>query len=427
MTTVVLFRLPLGILMARFLGPEGKGLYHLIFLSVVLCAALGELGLGPASIYFIGRDRKLLPKILGNLFLVVGFISLFLTTGGLLFLVYLKPHVYASLPVWTWLLVGLLVPLQILESLLMQVLSAVLRIKEISIIEVAAIVFQLLLVLLLVGVLGLRVQGALLAYGLQSFLTVASYFLLIVRDGGLPSRPDLPLLRESLWFGIRSYLSNLMKYLNFRLDAFLVAGLSVHGMQATGVYSVAVSLAEMLLFIPRSIRRSLFPMVAASNKGDANRITSTACRHTMLLSLLAATGVAVFGPLMIHRLYGSQFVAALTPLFILLPGIAISSQSVILYGDLAGRGKPEIGTMSTLAGLVATVGLDFALIPSYGITGAAVASTFAYTLEFFVAGIFFIRHTGMSWSEVFLFRRSDLYYYAKFSTRLSKNLSYGVK
>jgi O-antigen/teichoic acid export membrane protein len=427
MTTVVLIRFPLGILTARFLGPEGKGLYHLIFLSVVMCAALGELGLGPASIYFIGRDRKLLPKVLGNLFLVVGSVSLFLNTAGFLFLVHLKPQVYASLPAWIWLLVGLLVPLQILESLLMQVLSAVLRIKEISIIEVAAILFQLLLFLLLVGVMGLSVQGALLAYGLQSFLTVASYFLLILRHGGIPSWPDLPLLRESLWFGIKSYLSNLMKYLNFRLDAFLVAGLSPHGIQATGVYSVAVSLAEMLLFIPRSIRRSLFPMVAASNDSEANRITSTACRHTMLLSLLAAAGVALFGPLMIHRLYGSQFVTALVPLFILLPGIAISSQSVILYGDLAGRGKPEVGTMSTLAGLVATVALDFVLIPSYGITGAAAASTFAYTLEFLVAGIFFIRYTGMSWSDVFLFRRSDLRYYAEFSTKLSKNLSYGVK
>ena len=168
-------------------------------------------------------------------------------------------------------------------------------------------------------------------------------------------------------------------------------------------------------------------MVAASNDSEANRITSTACRHTMLLSSLAAAAVGLFGPLMIHRLYGSQFVAALIPLFILLPGIAISSQSVILYGDLAGRGGPEVGTMSTLVGLIATVLLDFALIPAYGITGAAAASTLAYTLEFLVASLFFIRHTGLSWSDVFLFRKSDLRYYAEFSTRLSKNLSYGVK
>src|SRR5206468_9360361 len=99
------------------------------------------------------------------------------------------------------------------------------------------------------------------------------------------------------------------------------------------------------------------------------------------------------------------------------PGIALSSQSVILYGDLNGRGKPGVSTISTLVSLVGTVVLDLILIPSSGIIGAAVASTCAYTIEFFVVVWFFLRHTGLTWKDMFLLRKSDLHYYTVFSTK----------
>jgi len=51
------------------------------------------------------------------------------------------------------------------------------------------------------------------------------------------------------------------------------------------------------------------------------------------------------------------------------------------------------------------------LIPRYGIIGAAVASTCAYTIEFLVAGAFFMRSSGALWRETLIFRRSDINYY----------------
>jgi len=58
-----------------------------------------------------------------------------------------------------------------------------------------------------------------------------------------------------------------------------------------------------------------------------------------------------------------------------------------------------------------TVALDLLLIPRYGIIGAAVASTCAYTVEFLVAGAFFLRHSSLPWKEVVLFRRADFNHY----------------
>lgn len=404
-------RFPLGILIAQFLGPEGKGLLHLLFMSATICAAIGYLGQGPAAIYFIGKDRERLPAVLGNLLLVGGVISIILVSAGWLFLSYLRPDLYVQLPLYIWILMAFLVVITILHGFFNQVLSAVLRIKEINIIDVVRVVLDLTLFVLVVIIAGAGVEGAFFAHVLSDVLATGALFVLVLRYGGKPAKPDFALLVASLRFGMKSYLYNLENRMNLRLDAFLVASFAAGGVVATGIYSVAVNLAELILFIPVSIRLSLLPMVAARNPQEANRLTSMACRHTLFLSALVALAFVAVGPVIIPYVYGERFAGAVIPLFILLPGIILLSQARIMYSDLVGRGKPGVSTVCAASGMVATVILDLILIPRYGIIGAAIASTSAYTLEFVVAGIWFIHVSGLPWKEVLVIRSGDLLRY----------------
>jgi O-antigen/teichoic acid export membrane protein len=408
---VFLLHFPIGILTARFLGPGGKGVLSLLVVSLTMSVTLGNLGLGPASTYFIGRDRKSLPVIMGNLLTVTGIVGVILSGGGWLLLRYGRPDIYAQLPFWIWGIVLLLVPIHLLRMLLLQVLAAVLRIKEINLLEVASITLNLLLFILLVVVMNRGIGGAFLAYALPDALAAGVFLILVLRYGGRPTKPQWPLLQASLRFGVKTYLSSIMKRLNLRLDTFLVASLALNGVQATGVYSVAVGLAELVLFIPESIRLSLFPMVAAGSTVEANWLTSRACRHTLFLTISLALGFAVLGPFVIHQLYGKDFFGAVTPLLILLPGVILLSQTQIFYSDLNGRGKPGVSTISALMALMVTIVLDIVLIPRYGIVGAAVASTCAYSVEFVIAGSYFVFHSGLTWKEILVLRKSDLYYY----------------
>jgi O-antigen/teichoic acid export membrane protein len=222
------------------------------------------------------------------------------------------------------------------------------------------------------------------------------------------------LLGTSFRFGVKSYPYALMRQFNLRLDAFLVASLAVGGVRAAGVYSIAAGLAELLIFIPESIRLSLFPMVAASSPTEANRLTLIACRHTLLLTLICIVVMAALGPFAITYIYGKQFVGAVIPLLILLPGVGMLALSHLLEGDLTGRGRPEATTISALCSLMVTIVLDLLLIPRYGIIGAAIASACAYTVECMVNTFFFIRHSGVSWRDMFALQKSDLLYYVSF-------------
>ena len=408
---IFFLRFPFGIIVARFLGPEGKGLLHLLLMAVAISAALGQFGQGSAAVYFIGKDKQRFPAVFTNLLVLAGTVSVVLYSAGWLFLRYIRPDLYVQLPLQIWIMAALMVPALILQSFFSQILSAFLRIKEINLVQVLGIFLDLILLVLLVVILGMGVGGALLAHVLSDVLVVVTLLLLILRYAGRPAKPDWVLMKELLRFGLKSYLYNLERRVNLRLDAFLIAGLAAGGVAATGLYSVAVNLAELILFLPVSIRMSLLPMVAAGSITEANRLTSMACRHTMFLSVLVALSFIVAGPIAIPFVYGENFTGAVVPLMILLPGIILLAQARIIYSDLVGRGRPEVSTISAAVGMVATVILDLLLIPSYGIGGAAIASTCAYTIEFLVAVFCFVRISQLPWNEVLLLQNGDLLRY----------------
>jgi stage V sporulation protein B len=408
----------MGILIAQFLGPEGKGLFYLLLASTALCTTVGDLGLGSASIYLISKDRKYLPAAVGNAFAITCAVGAFVGIFGWLFLQYGRPDLYVQLPAWMWIVAAFLVPLHLLRDLLTQVLYAMLRIKEVNLLEVTAIASHLFLTVVFFVMLGWGFGGALLAVALPDSLVTIGFFLLVLRYGGRPAKPNLALFRASLRYGVKTYLAQLMRLLNLRLDAFLLTTLTVGGVYATGIYSVTTGLAELLLFVPQSIRPSLFPMVAAGGVAEANRLTSVSCRHTLLLTAFLALGLAVVGPFVIPQLYGEVFTGAVIPLWILLPGVVMLSQARIIYSYLNGCGKPGATTISSLFSLVITVLLDFILIPKYGIIGAALASSCAYAIEFIVAAYLFIHYSPSYLKEVFVLQRSDFYYYRKIFSRL---------
>ena len=63
------------------------------------------------------------------------------------------------------------------------------------------------------------------------------------------------------------------------------------------------------------------------------------------------------------------------------------------------------------ASLVATIGLDFLLIPRMGITGAALASTVSYGLNSLILLWLYVRFSGNSVGSVLFVRMNDLRLY----------------
>ena len=95
---------------------------------------------------------------------------------------------------------------------------------------------------------------------------------------------------------------------------------------------------------------------------------------------------------MIPLLFGEDFRGAVKPLVLLLPGVVVYAPVSILVVYISIRcERPRLSLLVSVVGLVVTTVACFALIPPYGASGAAVASTIGYAVGGLAAWISFTR------------------------------------
>jgi Na+-driven multidrug efflux pump len=82
-----------------------------------------------------------------------------------------------------------------------------------------------------------------------------------------------------------------------------------------------------------------------------------------------------------------------------------------LASYIFSQGRPLINSYITLATLGATVLFDLALIPPFGVPGAAAASSIAYTLSLVLSLAVYSRMSGHGVWEAVLVQGSDLRMY----------------
>ncbi len=219
--------------------------------------------------------------------------------------------------------------------------------------------------------------------------TVAAFAMLT----GSPPGPPLEVRRE-IAYGWRTVLGTLLQLTNYRLDALLVAGFS--GPAATGIYVVAVNVAEVLGYLPSAVEAALFPAFASASSGRR-----AALRRALLLVLVSTAGaalvMALLAPWALPEVFGSAFSASVEPLRLLLPGMIAIALVKVMSAYLMGLDRPFETTVVAGASAVCTIALDLLLIPRHGPSGAAVASSVAYALSAVLAAVLvFARARGRS-------------------------------
>jgi len=160
----------------------------------------------------------------------------------------------------------------------------------------------------------------------------------------------------------------------YRIDLVVVAALATT--TDAGVYSVAIAVTELLWVLPNSAAQALLPRSSTTASNVEN--TALICRVVCTVMLLAALGVSAVSPLAVPLVFGAEFDSA----WHVIPTLSVAAVAVglwkILGHDLIGRGHARPRLSSGLFGLGVMIALDLALIPRYGIGGAAFASLMGY-------------------------------------------------
>jgi O-antigen/teichoic acid export membrane protein len=397
------------IVIARVLGPEGKGAYSLILLVPTLLGLLGNLGLGMANTYFGGSGKHDWTKLASNSLVSAVGLGILLAAGFLAYLHVVQPSFLEDIPPRCLVLAALVIPVTLLSLYFTSILLGQNRIKEYNLVYLAQSGGSAVLVLLVLVVAKGGVFGAIAAWAAATLVATVFAILLVRRTTDIRWSFHRELFEESVKFGVKGYLGNAIQFLNYRLDMLLVA--LFMNTTFVGYYSISVAMAEALWYFPGTVGTVLFARTPGMKAEDANRSTPRICRNTLFLTAIGGLLLFALGRYIILLLFGAAFLPALKPLWILLPGVVALSIPKVLSPEILGRGKPIVGTIAAGVSLAVNVPLNILLIPRMGISGAALASTICYTVGAIVVLAMFLRISKNSWVDTLLLKREDLRIY----------------
>src|SRR5262249_40766142 len=174
-------------------------------------------------------------------------------------------------------------------------------------------------------------------------------------------RPQLqwPLLRSLTAYGTRTQGSAILGYMNLKVDQLVVAVFL--NLQSVGIYSVALSISELAIYVTRSTSMVLFVKASGMSPMAASHATSRVARLSNTLAVLIAASIWTAAPTVVPYLFGDGFLAAVRPLRMLLFGTCALNLSQLLSSDLSARGNPSAGLRANMVGLCFMLAMDIAL------------------------------------------------------------------
>ena len=146
---------------------------------------------------------------------------------------------------------------------------------------------------------------------------------------------------------------------------------------AVGFYSAAVTCASMTAFVFAAIIDSARPVIFEKAKVGIQEFEHSVSRLYSLiiyLSLLQCIVITVFSELIIYILYGSEYMEAANVLRLVVWYTTFSYIGSVRNIWILAEGKQKYLSVINLSGAGANVLLNYLLIPSMGIHGAALAS-----------------------------------------------------
>lgn len=419
-TNVLLFfiGIPTAIIIARILGPTGRGIYALVFLIPALLLLVGDFGIGMANTYFVGKNKFKLSDVASNS-LVFGFANgVFLIALFSLFYIFFLDIFFKDVPTLFIYLVIITLPFSLIAKYFTGILLAKFKIKEFNLIMLFTSLFNLIGVIFLLIFFNKGIFSLILLSILISISTCPIYLFLVGKLTNYKLSFKVDVFKKEINFGVKAYFANIFSFLNYRLDMLLVNFFV--GVTQVGYYSIAVGIAELVWFIPRSIQIILFPEVASSNDSDSRRaeeMTAVLCRNTVFITSALCVGLAIIGRELIEIMFGSVYLPSFMPLFVLLPGVVMGSIGNIIAAYLSGKGKPIFAMYASSTSLIVNIILNLLLIPLWGIAGAAFATTITYTLEALIMFVPYLKMSQNGLTNSLIIKPKDFRLYSNLITK----------
>lgn len=395
------------ILVARLLGPEGNGIYQMVILLPTMIVTFSNLGIGPATVFYVARkDYSIETVIKGNLILGL-IISTLACLIALIVVLVLGDNIFPDIPRILLLIIIIVIPVSLIQSYMITIFQGLQDFKVFNIVSIIPQVVILIIVVISLWVLGCGVELAILAYMVGNFVALLMCIYYLSKYISFKSNFNISYIKDIINYGWRAHLSNILAFLNYRIDVFLVNGYL--NPVAVGLYSIAVQIAERLWILSQAVSTVLLPRISELKDEEETRkqITPLFCRWVLITTSVCSVFLAIIAPYFIPLLFGKSFVSATVTFQIMLPGIILLSHARIIANDIAARGRPEINMYLSFIAIIVNITGNIILIPIMRINGAALSTTISYFLNAYLTVIFYSRLSKVKWYKTIIPERRD--------------------
>jgi O-antigen/teichoic acid export membrane protein len=212
--------------------------------------------------------------------------------------------------------------------------------------------------------------------------TLVVYVVLVAyRTEQLGLEFDVELFRRMQKFGMPLVPSALALWaINFVDREFVVW---YKGLREAGVYSAAVKIASVITFVMVAFRTA-WPAFAYSIEDDreARRTYAFVLTYLLTFASWAALGLGALAPWWTDLLAAPQYRRAEEGIALLaFAGAVYAGYTVLAIGSGRAR-RTQLNWVVTGVGATANIGLNFWLIPRWGMVGAAISTAAAYVVLF---------------------------------------------
>jgi O-antigen/teichoic acid export membrane protein len=380
-----------GPLLARTLGPEGRGVVAALLAPLSLANLMFTLGVPDSLTYFVARHRFSNEKAIP--------IAMF---GGILCSLvacatfwFCAPYLFRTerqyLGLFRVLLLGTL-PFSLIFAALRGIVQGRQQFGLINKERIAAA--------------GIRL-AALFVFLLGGFLTpvsavwisvisplIGSIFLLGgLRAGSLRWRKESD-TGQIARYATAAAMGTIGGLIVIRLDQALMVSLTSRSQLA--YYAVAASVAELPLILASAVRDLAFSL--ASERDDPTLVAQL-CRFTLLTMSVLCIFAGLFTPLMVPALFGKAFSPTVPMVEILLVASIGRAVTAVIGAGLMTTGRTWLRSAIQLAGAALTGVLLFIWVPRFGGLGAAWVTSITYAVLSVASTLLYVYSTGVSLKE----------------------------
>lgn len=400
----------ISIYIARVLGPAIKGTYYLLVQTVMILSVIALFGIDNAVIYFLGRKRYLREHItiLSNLMSLI--FSLLTAAFFLGFYKFYSSH--NSLPELKPLylfMIALALPFINILRLNSAILMGFNKFISYNLLNIALFLTMALSFILFIVLLKMGLFGALLSFLISYIVMSGVYLFMIFKSKEIREYTAQACEKIKIFtlfnYGKKVFTVPILFLVLYRIDAFFLSHYS--SMKEVGFYSVALSFAELLLFIPESVGTVLYPKLAyMSGKELAEKFLST-LRISMVLTLAIALIIFATIKYVLPWMYGVVYEESIKLTYFLLFGMVMFSSYHLFSSYFQATGRPHVLVAVLSIGLVVKTILCFIFIPVMNSSGAAIVSVLSYLVCFLIFLRIFIKETRFRTKQIFVLEPSD--------------------